>query len=98
MPFHPYTIDKIEIDQYLFTVEVTHLVNQKPDPTCRDSADDFHGYREVEFSGIHAVEYDEDGNMTARAFSDSELVGICQQHKQTIEDHIWALVDAGEEQ
>ena len=94
----PFTIENIELDQYTVEVEVTSLVNEPAYPTCRDSADDFYGYREVEFSVIHAVEYDEDGNMTARAFSESELVGICQQHQQTIEEHIWALVDAGEEQ
>ena len=39
----PIQVTGIEIDQFMFDVEITHLVDQDPDPTCRDSADDFSG-------------------------------------------------------
>lgn len=94
----PFTIENLEIDEFVFTVEITHLINQAPDPTCRDSADDFRGCREIEWHLIYAAEYDEDGKCIKCGELPGNLKRLEHQHHNLIEANLWALIDKrGEE-
>jgi len=55
------TNHRMEFEDLTVFVEVSNLYVQSPDPTCRDSDMDFHGYREMQGEIYAAIIYTEDG-------------------------------------
>ena len=83
----------IELDQFKLTVEITHLINDAPDPTCRDSADDCRGTRELEWVLVYAVEYDDNGRIKECGHLQKWLDRIADRHATEISAAIWAKYD-----
>lgn len=94
----PITIENLEIDEFVFTVEITHLINQAPDPACRDSADDFRGCREIEWHLTYAAEYGEDGKCIESGDLPGNLKRLAYQHSDLIEANVWAWIDKRNEE
>lgn len=86
----------IELDQFKLTVEITHLINDAPDPTCRDSADDCRGTRELEWVLVYAVEYDDNGRIKQCGSLQPWLYNIADKYNSEITDAIWAKYDEGQ--
>ena len=84
---------EIELDQFKLTVEITRLINDLPDPTCRDSADDARGCRELEWKLIYAIEYDDNGKPKQCGYLPKWLRWISIQHAEQIDAAIWAKYD-----
>jgi hypothetical protein len=82
---------KIDLDEFVLQVEITDLTNTPPDPTSWDSPDDFYGCREVEFSVVSGVIYDDDGTPTDLSASACKALG--EQYAELIEDRLWTIVD-----
>lgn len=89
----PIQVTGIEIDQFMFDVEITHLVDQDPDPTCRDSADDFSGRREIEWNLIYAAEYDDNGKCIACGELPWWLSKLTRDYAEQIEAKLWQWVE-----
>lgn len=87
----------IKLDGLDLTVEVTHLINDAPDPTCRDSADDFRGTREVEWHLTYATEYDDNGRVSQCGQLQKWLDRLAARHFDEIEAGIWAAYEKGQE-
>lgn len=87
----------IKLDGLELTVEVTHLINDKPDPTCRDSADDFRGTREVEWHLTYGIEYDDNGRISQCGQLQKWLDRLAHRHSEEIEAAIWTAYDKGQE-
>lgn len=87
---------EIELDQFKLTVEITHLINDAPDPTCRDSADDCRGTRELEWVLVYAVEYDDNGRIKECGQLQKWLDRIADRHAKEITAAIWAKCDEGQ--
>lgn len=83
----------IELDQFKLTVEITRLINDAPDPTCRDSADDCRGTRELEWVLVYAVEYDDNGRIKECGQLQKWLDRIADRHATEISAAIWAKYD-----
>lgn len=82
---------EIYLDEYLLSVEVTHCAVVKPDYRCRDSADDYYGYREMEFEVVSGSVFDEDGNETE--LGRNGCAGVAEQYAEDIEDRLWTLIE-----
>ncbi|EWC39593.1 hypothetical protein [Stutzerimonas stutzeri] len=82
---------EIDLDEYLLSVEVTHCAVVEPDYRCRDSADDYYGYREMEFEVISGSVFDEDGNETE--LGRNGCAGVAEQYAEDIEDRLWTLIE-----
>lgn len=87
----------VTTDNYKLTVEVTRLVSDKPDPTCRDSADDYRGTRECEFRVIYGIEYNENGRIAQCGELPWWLDKLTEDHAEAIEAAIWKQYDKGQE-
>lgn len=94
----PITITGLEIDEFVFDVEITHLVDQPADPTCRDSADDFYGMREMEWHLTYSIEYDENDRVIECGELPGNLKRLAHQHSDLIEAKLWQHIDKMKEQ
>ena len=88
---------EIELDQYKLTVEIIRLVNDQPDPTCRDSADDARGCREVEWKIVYAIEHDDNGRVKECGYLPWWLDKLEREHDSAIEAAVWAKYDEAQE-
>lgn len=88
---------RLDLNEYIFSVKVTHLINQAPDPTCRDSADDFRGTREMEWHISHAIRYDDDGHIAESGNYQPWLDQLYGDHFDLIEAKLWQKVDEKKE-
>ena len=86
---------EIELDEYLLSVEVTHCAVVEPDYRCRDSADDYYGYSELEFTITSGTVFDEDGNETD--LGRNGCAAVADEHAERIEDRLWNMIDAKRE-
>ncbi|AVX13832.1 hypothetical protein [Stutzerimonas stutzeri] len=86
---------EIDLDEYLLSVEVTHCQVAEPDYRCRDSADDYYGYRELEFTITSGSVFDEDGNETELDLNG--CAAVADEHAERIEDRLWNMIDAKRE-
>lgn len=86
----------IEIEEFVFDVEITHLVQKEPDPYCTDSADDARGYREIEWHLIYAAEY-ESGKCVACGELPWWLSKLTLDHADQIEAKLWQWVEKQKE-
>ena len=95
----PITV-QIQIDDFTFDVEITHLIDQAPDPTCRDSADDFRGIREIEWRLDRAVLLTEEGNDQLQSiwYLHPYLYTLAAEHHDQIESALWRWLEAQREQ
>ncbi|MDH0157322.1 hypothetical protein [Stutzerimonas stutzeri] len=82
---------EIDLDEYRLAVEVTHCLDVKPDYRSWDSADDYYGYREMEFEVISGSVFDEDGNETE--LGRNGCAGVAEQYAEDIEDRLWTLIE-----
>lgn len=87
----------IELDQFKLTAEIKRLINDQPDPTCRDSADDCRGTRELEFDLVYGIEYDDQGRVKECGYLPWWLSKIKDEHEAEIEAAIWKQYDEGQE-
>jgi hypothetical protein len=83
----------IELDAYKLDVEIIRLINDPPDPMCRDSADDFRGTREVEWRLVYATHHNEKGKIDECGQLPKWLERIADRHGAEIEAAIWARYD-----
>lgn len=86
---------EIDLDEYLLSVEVTRCEVVEPDYRCRDSADDYYGYSELEFNITSGSVFDEDGNETELDLNG--CAAVADEHAERIEDRLWNLIDAKRE-
>lgn len=87
----------VELDHLKLTVEVTHLVNDFPDPTCRDSADTARGERFVDFKVVYATEYSQkDGRVIECGYLPWWLSKLQDENHDAIEAEIWKQYEARE--
>lgn len=86
---------EIELDSYNLTVEVTRLINDQPDPTCRDSADDCRGVKEVEWQIVYATEFKE-GRPVQCGYLPKWLRYLERELSEEIEAAIWAKYEEGQ--
>lgn len=86
---------EIDLDEYLLSVEVTHCAVVEPDYRCRDSADDYYGYSELEFTITSGTVFDEDGNQTE--LGRNGCAAVADEHAERIEDRLWNMIDAKRE-
>lgn len=86
---------EIDLDEYLLSVEVTHCEVVEPDYRCRDSADDYYGYSELEFTITSGSVFDEDGNETELDLNG--CAAVADEHAERIEDRLWNMIDAKRE-
>lgn len=86
---------EIDLDEYLLSVEVTHCEVVEPDYRCRDSADDYYGYSELEFTITSGSVFDEDGNETE--LGRNGCAAVADEHAERIEDRLWNMIDAKRE-
>lgn len=93
----PVTITGTEIDEFVFDVKITHLIDQAPDPACRDSAEDFHGCREIEWHLTYASECDESGECIRFGDSPRWLSRLTRDHHEPIEAKIWHWIEQKKE-
>lgn len=93
----PITV-QIQIEDFTFDVEITHLIDQAPDPTCRDSADDFRGIREMDWSLTYATRCDQDGKVVECGFHRPWLNRLSSKHHDQIESALWLWLEAQREQ
>ncbi len=84
----------IDLDEYRLAVEVTHCADVKPDPTCRDSDHDYHGYREMEFTVVSGVVIDDDG--TESDLGRNGCAALAEKHAELIEELIWKQIEEDE--
>lgn len=82
---------EIDLDEYRLAVEVTHCLDVKPDYRSWGSADDYYGYREMEFEVISGSVFDEDGNETE--LGRNGCAGVAEQYAEDIKDRLWTLID-----
>jgi len=82
---------EIDLEEYLLSVEVTHCEVVEPDYRCRDSADDYYGYSELEFTITSGSVFDEDGNETE--LGRNGCAGVAEQYAEDIEDRLWTLIE-----
>ena len=82
---------EIDLDEYLLSVEVTHCAVVEPDYRCRDSADDYYGYSELEFTITSGTVFDEDGNETD--LGRNGCAAVAERYAEDIEDRLWSLID-----
>lgn len=82
---------EIDLDEYRLAVEVTHCLDVKPDYRSWGSADDYYGYREMEFEVISGSVFDEDGNETE--LGRNGCAGVAEQYAEDIEDRLWTLIE-----
>ncbi|WP_454911152.1 hypothetical protein [Stutzerimonas chloritidismutans] len=83
---------EIDLDEYLLSVEVTHCAVVEPDYRCRDSADDYYGYSELEFTITSGTVFDEDGNQTE--LGRNGCAAVADEHAERIEELLWTEIDA----
>lgn len=88
----------VVIDDLELTVEITNLVNDSPDPTCRDSDVDFHGERYVEFRVVYGIEHNENGRVIQCGELPWWLNKLQNEHHDAIEAEIWKQYEARDEQ
>lgn len=93
----PILISQLEVENFSLDIEITHLINLPPDPTCRDSADDFAGIREMEWRITYAIEYGEDGRVIECGELESNLKRITRTYSSEIEAKLWKLLDDAKE-
>lgn len=86
---------EIDLDEYLLSVEVTRCEVVEPDYRCRDSADDYYGYSELEFTVTSGIVFDEDGNDTD--LGRNGCAAVADEHAERIEDRLWNMIDAKRE-
>jgi hypothetical protein len=87
----------VELDNLKLTVEVTHLVNDLPDPNCRDSADTARGERWVDFNVTYGVEYDQDnGQVIECGYLPWWLNKLQHENRDAVEAEIWKQYEARE--
>lgn len=86
---------EIDLDEYLLSVEVTHCEVVEPDYRCRDSADDYYGYSELEFTITSGTVFDEDGNQAE--LGRNGCAAVADEHAERIEDRLWNMIDAKRE-
>ncbi len=86
---------EIDLDEYLLSVEVTHCAVVEPDCRCRDSADDYYGYSELEFTITSGSVFDEDGNETEMDLNG--CAAVADEHAERIKDRLWNMIDAKRE-
>lgn len=82
---------EIDLDEYRLAVEVTHCLDVKPDYRSWSSADDYYGYREMEFEVISGSVFDEDGNETE--LGRNGCACVAEQYAEDIEDRLWTLIE-----
>lgn len=82
---------EIDLDEFVLQVEITDLTNTPADPTSWASPDDFYGCRELEFSVVSGMVYDEDGNATD--LGRNGCAAVAEQHAELIEELLWQIVD-----
>ncbi|WP_313489140.1 hypothetical protein [Stutzerimonas nitrititolerans] len=85
---------QIDLDEYRLAVEVTHCVDVKPDPNCRDSDHDYYGYREMEFTVVSGVVIDEGG--AESNLGRNGCAALAEKHAELIEELIWKQIEEGE--
>ena len=83
---------EIDLDEYRLSVEVTHCEVVEPDYRCRDSADDYYGYSELEFTVASGIVFDEDGNDTD--LGRNGCAAVADEHAELIEELLWKAIDA----
>lgn len=83
---------EIDLDEYRLAVEVTHCLDVKPDYRSWGSADDYYGYREMEFEVISGSVFDEDGNQTE--LGRNGCAAVADEHAERIEELLWTEIDA----
>ena len=87
---------EIELEDLSLSVEVTHVVNQPADPTCRDSDVDFYGYKELEFIIRSGQEYTEDQQVFE--LTPLRLEEIGDTHRELIEEKLWEILEKQDEE
>ncbi len=86
---------EIDLEEYLLSVEVTRCEVAEPDYRCRDSADDYYGYSELDFTITSGSVFDEDGNETE--LDRNGCAAVADEHAERIEERLWMLIDAKRE-
>ena len=82
---------EIDLEEYLLSVEVTHCEVVEPDYRCRDSADDYYGYSELEFTITSGTVFDEDGNQTE--LGRNGCAAVADEHAERIEELLWQQIE-----
>ncbi|RJG10960.1 hypothetical protein D3879_14880 [Pseudomonas cavernicola] len=85
----------IEVDEYQLEVEITSVIDTPPDSSSWASPDDYYGCRELEFSVVSGVIYDEDGNTAD--LGRNGCAAVAELHAELIEELLWRVVDAQKE-
>lgn len=88
---------EIALDQYKLTIEVSRLVSDKPDPSCRDSADDARGTREIEWRIVYAIEYDENNKVQQCGELPWWLNKLANDFDKRITAALWAKYDEAQD-
>lgn len=79
----------VHLDGLKLTVKIDSLINDPPNPDCRDSDYDFYGTREVEWRLVYGIETDEDGKVIECGYLPWWLNKITEEHAEAIEAAIW---------
>jgi hypothetical protein len=85
---------EIDVENYTFEIVTTLLIDEAPNHSCRDSADDYRGTRELEWKMVYAVERTETGRIVACGMLDTWMAYLTQEHGEAITAKLWELRDA----
>lgn len=81
----------VNLQGHIVEVVVTSCVDVKPNYSTWDSADDYYGYRELEFDVLSVTNEEEE-----RELSDQERDAFANEHADAIEDLIWSQIEDGD--
>lgn len=85
-------IYEIVVEGFVLEVEVTHCINEPPQPNTWASDWDFYGERDLEFKLVRGVTYDDDGVRMDCSRADLDLAAL--QHDIAINVALWVEIDA----
>ena len=85
---------EVQLENMTLYVEVTYCVNQPPNYYCKDSADDFYGYKELEWQLNAAVEYTEDNQVIE--LSVARLRKLEDEFSNEIDTALWDQIETPE--
>jgi len=85
----------VNVEEYTLKCEVTYMEEVAPAPWTTTSDWDAHGYRELEFSVVSGLVFDEDGNPSEAGRN--ACAAIAEKFAEEIEEELWRQIEAARE-
>lgn len=86
-------IHEVIVEGFVLQVDVTHCINEPPQPNNRESDWDCMGTRELEYTLLSGITYDDDGIRVD--CTGSELREALSLHDAQIRTALWHEIDVG---